>query len=781
MKTLSFFNSLIQNLYAKALPLLQNIARKTGGMMKRRDFWLLLASFPVAGILFISVIYILVLNHTFGHLPEKEELRNITQDEATQVFSSDYVLMGRYYIKNRVNISLDSVPRHIVNALIAIEDNRFYDHNGVDFKSLARVAIKSILLGDEASGGGSTITQQLVKNLYPRVDYRFISLPVNKAREHIISLRLEKVYTKEELLSFYLNTVSFGENTYGLETASRRFFDIHPSVLKIEEAALLMAMLKAPANYNPRTHYENSLNRRNLVLSQMAKHGYLRNGILDSLKNLPLNIKYARYTEHMGLAPYFREYLRQQTGEILKLIEEQTGKEYNLYTSGLKIYTTLDSRLQAYAESAVKEQMKELQSLLKLDYNGNFPWSEDEKLINSLIRRSDIYKLLKKKNSSEEEIKRIFSDSVHMEMFSWEGYKKMKMSRIDSIKYYLNFLHSGFLAIDPENGAVKAWVGGINFKHFKYDHVLSKRQAGSTFKPILYATAIENGFSPCKYISNDTITFSEYDNWHPRNSDRKYGGYYSIKGALTNSVNTVAARLIMETGIDSVINTAYRLGIGTELEKVPSLALGSAGVSLFELVQAYSSFVNGGRIVKPLYIQRIEDSEGNIIFRNEKVITGQKAFSEETAEKMLHMLISVINEGTASGIRSQFRLYGDLAGKTGTTQDQSDGWFVAITPEVIAGAWVGGEMPVVRFSTLKQGQGSSTAMPVIGNFFKKMYSNPEFEAWEKEKFVFSTIQNPEEIFNCPDYKEDTIRNKIFRIFDIFRRKGRSHRNNNNTP
>jgi penicillin-binding protein 1A len=740
---------------------------------RSKKFWFIVSAIFFSGFLFLAVLYILVLTETFGDLPDRSELRNITQDEASEVYSSDNVLMGRYYIQNRVSLALDSVPRHLVNALIATEDSRFYEHNGIDYKSLARVAIKTILMQKDESGGGSTITQQLAKNLYPRSDLGFFSLPIHKAREHIISLRLEDVYSKEQLLSFYLNTVSFGENTYGLETASKRFFNIHPSVLKVEEAAVLIGMLKGPSAYNPRTNYESSQERRNWVLSRMNVEGFLSKNELDSLKNTPISTDYRRLSEHSGLAPYFREFLRIRLKNILAGLENVNGEKYDLYTGGLRIHTTINSKLQSYAEKAISNHTAELQTLLEKHYNGNYPWSDNEQLIRYLAKNSAHFKRLKEAEMPEEEIWEFFNDTVEIEVFSWEGYQKKNFSRLDSVKYYLNFLHAGLLAMDPYSGAIRVWVGGINFRTFKYDHVLSRRQAGSTFKPILYAAAIENGFTPCEFLSNDTIIFKEYDNWQPRNADRKYGGFYSLKGALTNSVNTVSARLILETGIEKVANTAKDLGIKSDFAHVPSLALGTADVSLLEMIRAYSAFLNEGRTVEPVYIQRIEDSEGNIIYENEGPEYGISSFSPQTAEIMLQMLRNVVNRGTGAGIRSRYGLYNDMGGKTGTTQDHSDGWFISLTPDLIAGSWVGGEVPVVRFRSLNLGEGSAMAMPQVAQFLKQAYDDPEFESWYSNRFQFENLQNLEEIFDCPDFKERKRARKIFEIFEnIFRGRDR---------
>jgi penicillin-binding protein 1A len=634
---------------------------------------------------------------------------------------------------------------------------------------MARVLFKTILMGDKSAGGGSTITQQLAKNLFSRKDYGIVSLPVNKVREHIIALRLEKVYTKEEILSLYVNTVSFGENTYGLSTASKRFFDKHPATLTVEEAAMLIGMLKGPSLYNPRTNHDNSIQRRNTVISQMAKYGHLNEQQIDSIQSIPIKLNYQTYTGHSGLAPYFREFLRQKLRGILDEIESNTRENYNLYTSGLKIYTTIDSRLQSYAETSIRRHMAKLQKLFHKSWNNDFPWQKDEQLIKFIMNKSSHYQLLKQDGVADDHIAEEFEKPINMNVFSWDGIKNNKMSRLDSIRYYLNFLHAGLFAMSPENGHVFAWVGGIDFKHFKYDHVVSERQAGSVFKPVVYATALENGFTPCQFVSNDTAVFTSYNNWQPRNSDRQYGGYYSLKGALTNSVNTVAARLIMQTGIENVVQTATNLGIEGEFNYVPSLALGTQEVSLLEMVRAYTAFANHGQIVEPVYIQRIEDNEGNIIFKNDGVTYGKRAFGPETSEKLLQMMRFVISQGTGVRIRTQFDVKGDLAGKTGTTQNQSDGWFIGLTPKIAVGAWVGGEYPMVRFPNLTYGQGAATALPLVGQLLEKAYDHPEFSSWENEFFRFQHIEDFADVFGCPDYQEELRERKLDPIFKLFKR------------
>ncbi len=680
----------------------------------------------------IIIFYTLIVYGVFGPFPDRAELRDIRTEVASEVFSSDNTILGKYYIKNRSQASISKIPKHVIEALIATEDARFYEHGGIDIKSLFRVLFKSIVLQDQHSGGGSTLSQQLAKNLYPRTDLGNFTLPVNKFKEMLIAKRLERMYTKEEILSMYMNTVSFGENVFGIEAASQRFFGKKTSELLIEEAATLVGMLKATTLYNPRLNPERSKTRRNTVLAQMKKYSYIKSEQFEILKDRPLTLSYTYRDHNTGLAPYFREYLRQELNDWCKTHTKKGGGKYNIYTDGLKIYTTIDSRIQSHAEAAVAEEMKKLQKNFDR-LRPNFNKISKDPMIQQAIKRTERYRLLKKQGLSEEEIATNFQAPVMMTIFSWDGPVDREMSPLDSIIYYQYFLHAGFLAISPTSGEVLAWVGGIDHRYFKYDHVRSRRQVGSTFKPILYAGAIESGLSPCDYISNDKVEFAKFDNWTPRNSDDMYGGEYSMEGGLTHSVNVVAVNLILKAGIKRVIKTAKRLGINGELPAVPSLALGAADLSLIEMVSAYSSLTNGGLAVTPHFLQRIEDKHGNVLYELED-ISPRRVISSETAEMMTHMLKSVVNTGTGAGLRSRYRIRSDIAGKTGTTQDQADGWFIGCTPDIVAGSWVGAEDRRVHFNTLSQGQGARTAMPLWASFYKKLMKDTHYEDWKYSTF-----------------------------------------------
>lgn len=729
-----------------------------------------------------SLVYIILTFMTFflllfsfvqlglsGRLPSVDKLKNIQNNLASEVYSADNVLLGSYYIQNRTNVSYNDIPKHFIDALISTEDVRFYKHNGIDRKSIFRVIFKTILLQRESSGGGSTISQQLAKNLFPRKNYLILSMPLNKIREMIIAVRLEKAYSKKEILELYLNTVSFGENTYGIETASRRFFNKTPEKLKIEESALLVGLLKATNAYNPQLNPERSIHRRNVVLSQMVKYNYLEAQKADSLKKLQIKLNYVRITHNEGPAPYFREHLRQDMLEWCKKNLKEDGTEYNIYTDGLKIYTTINYDLQLYAEESVRNHMKYLQKIFDQHWGKREPWGSNKNIIDEKIKNSDHYKQLKKEGKSHEKIIEILSKPVKTELFTWEGKIEKNISPIDSIKYYLKFLHSGFMAMEAKTGYIRAWVGGINYKYFQFDHVTSKRQPGSVFKPVIYAAALENGHDPCNFIANDSVVYNEYDNWTPRNADRNYGGMYSMKGGLTNSVNTISVHLLMETGIDKAKKLAENMGIESKLPDVPSLALGTGEVTLLEMIKSYTVFINKGSLIRPIYVRRIEDKYGNVLFGDTPEITEENIISPVTAETITEMLKGVVNDGTAASLRSVYGLDSEIAGKTGTTQSNTDGWFIGYTPDLIAGVWVGGENPLIRFRSMAYGQGSHSAMPIWAMFMKKLYNDPLYRFSKNSQFHIS----PEVIENldCPDYKEEP--SDIFK--EIFKKPGESVR------
>lgn len=723
-----------------------------------------LKAFVYGSVTFVSIgllLFLLVRIGVFGKIPKEVDLKQVKNNTATEIISVDNKLLGRFYYQNRTNSKLQDVPEEFLKALIATEDARFYKHNGVDTRSTFRVLIKSVLLFNKSAGGGSTITQQLAKNLFPRKRYSVLTVPVAKIREIIIAKRLEKVYTKDEILELYLNTVSFGENTYGIETASIIFFNKKPAELKLEESALLVGMLKANGNYNPRINAEAALIRRNTVINQMVKYKYIDKEKADSLKETSIKLKYRRLTHNEGPAPYIREHLRQEVAEILKDKKKSDGSSYNLYSDGLKIYTTVNYTMQVYAEEAVKEHLSQLQKIFDKQWKGKEPWLKNPDLAKQQIKQSVIYKSLASAGYTYTDAKTAMQEKHASKIFSWGGEKDTLISSLDSILYHFKTLQTGVLIMNPNNGDIIAWIGGPDYKYFKYDHVTSKRQVGSTFKPIVYAAALESGTDPCSFYANDSIVYTEYDNWTPRNSDGKYGGYYSMKGALTKSVNTVSVKILMEAGIDSTISIAHKMGVTASLPKVPSLALGSGEVSLYEMVQAYCVFMNKGRTVSPRIIRRIEDAQGRLIYSDPAHELGDSVISVQTAETILAMLQGVVNQGTAANLRSIWKFNNDLAGKTGTTQDQADGWFIGMDPNLVMGVWVGGESPVVRFRGMYYGQGSFAAMPVFARFHSKLYSDPVYKFMKNASFKFEN-----DVFSrldCDDYSEDA-EEAIFQIF-----------------
>ena len=705
------------------------------------------------GFIFIFTFYALIRFEIIDELPSGNDLAAIENSIASEVYSEDRQLLGKYYIQNRINANLEDISPVLVNALVATEDARFFEHGGVDFRSWFRVFFKSILLQDDDSGGGSTLSQQLAKNLYPRKRYRFLSLPVNKVREMIVARRLERIYSKKELLAMYLNTVSFSDNTFGIKVATKRFFNTNPKNVRAEEAAVLVGMLKGTSIFNPINHPERSLKRRNVVLSQMNRYGYLVGNPIDSLQALPLNLSYKKEGNTEGTATYFREHLRLELNKLLKDHKKEDGSNYNLYKDGLKIYTTIDSRLQLFAEEAVAEHMRDLQATFFRHWKQGKPWGSDKE-IQKIVEQTPLYQRLKKEGKPKGIIDEVLRQPKKMTIFTWDGDQEKEMSVVDSIKYYQSLLNTGFLATNPRDGRIKAWIGGIDNKYFQYDHIKSKRQPGSTFKPLVYAAALQQEIPPCEYNYNRLVTYTEYDDWTPENSDGKYDGVYSMEGALSNSVNAVTVDMMMRVGIASVKTLAQQMGISSTIPDVPSIALGTAEVSLYDMVQVYSTFANQGARQALSFIRRIETKEGEVLidFDEEERVTEQ-VLTPAQAMMMTKMLQSVVDSGTARRLRFRYDLQNDIAGKTGTTQNHSDGWFIGYTPDLVAGAWVGAESPAVRFRTIALGQGANTALPIWGRFMKKVYGHPAFKA--SYQSTFPTL--PDSIqwqMDCPPYLAD---------------------------
>lgn len=711
--------------------------------------------------LFGSLFFILIFLGVLGPVPTKNQLKIINNPLASEVFSADGKILGRYYIENRSNVSFDEISPNVINALIATEDARFYEHRGIDEIALMRVFVKSILLHKESSGGGSTLSQQIAKNLFPRVNYGPLSMPVNKIRESIIAYRLERIYTKQEILALYLNTVSFAENTYGIEVAAERFFSKSPAALDIDEAAVLVGMLKANNYYNPRTHSERALGRRNVVIDQMAKYEYITGEQAETYKNKPLKINYRVITYNQGPAPYFLEKIKPRLLEWCKNHKNEEGENYNLYTDGLKIKTTVNYNLQYYADQSVKEYMKNLQRVFDNHWKNRDIFRENPEILQSAKNR-----LAAERNNKNID----FSEQVDATLFSWDGITEKEISRLDSLKHYLKMLNAGFIAVSPKTGELKAWVGGIDYRYFQFDHVTSPRQTGSVFKPFVYLAALENDIPADKYFVNQLKVYEEYQNWEPHNSHDEYGGYYSMKGALAQSLNTVSVDVLLETGIPETIELAHDFGISSDLPNYPSLALGVASVSLQEIVEAYAGIVNDGVPVETHYLLEIADKNGQVLETFEYQPNDESVASPENCRAVVNMLEEVVESGTGKGIRTIYNIEGDFAGKTGTTQNNSDGWFIGITPDLVAGCWVGADDPRIHFRTTTYGQGAYMALPIVGKFYRKTYSDPRFS-----RLKYNLFASPEPellaMLNEPQYRDMLdIGKKDFNLAGLFKSK-----------
>ncbi len=745
--------------------------------------------------LFVILLFVFISLEFFGSLPTFEELENPKSNLASEVISEDHKVLGTYFIQNRTFIGFDKISPNLVKALLATEDIRFNRHSGIDARGLGRVFVKTLLLGNRQAGGGSTITQQLAKNLFPRDTVyhsffitKFAHLSVSKLKEWITAVRLEKNYTKNEILSMYFNIVEFGGNSFGIKSAAKTFFNTTPDSIKIEQAALLVGLVNAPSKYSPVRNPERSIARRNFVLSQMHKYEFISKHTYDSLVRIPLKLNYKVQDHNVGLATYFRETLRQILIARKPLpnyyfthdqyVEDSLqwannpiygwcnknlkpdGTPYSIYRDGLKIYTTINSRMQQYAEEAVEEHLgKNLQ--IEFDYEQKMSGNHlfDSKLTNEQVRsillhamkQTDRYKSLKQKGVSTEEIYANFNTKTRMTIFTWKGEMDTLMTPLDSIKHYKRYLRAGFMAMNPHTGFIKAYVGGPNYRHFKYDQVLQgKRQVGSTIKPFLYTLAMQEGYSPCYKIPNVPQTFPEGDStWTPKNSgSTKYDGkMVTLKWGLANSVNNISAWLIKQFTPQAVADIIKKMGVTSKIQAVNSVMLGTSEIPLYEMVGAYSTFANKGVHVEPLMVIKIEDKNGNVLesFSPQKT----EAISEQTAYLMINLLEGVVNNGTAYGLRSYFELPGPIAGKTGTTQNHADGWFMGMLPNLVTGTWAGAEDRSVHFQGIHLGQGASMAMPIYALFLEKVYKDPRLgispnDQWEKplvEKYFDTDCEN----------------------------------------
>ncbi len=728
--------------------------------------------------IFVAVIvaaFLLVSSGLLGYLPSIDQLENPIDKYASQVISSDDQMLFTYSRENenRIMVDYSELSPHLIDALISTEDQRYYTHSGIDAIGLGRAIFKTILLQDESSGGGSTITQQLAKLLYSPKASNKLQRVFQKPIEWIIAVKLERRYTKDEIINLYLNKYDFNYNAVGIESAARTYFNKRPIDLNIQESAMLVGMLKNSSLYNPQRRPEVTKDRRDVVLAQMRKNGHLTFQQTDSLQKLPIELDFNR-VDHISIpAPYYRQHLakvmmavkperknyaswqgQQFTEDSLSWINDPLygwcnknkkadGSYYNIYTDGLKIYSTIDSRMQKYAEQAVREHLEYLQPQFTAEKRGKkyAPYSNKvannaEKLMQTAMKQTDRYRILKKEGWSEEKILSNFKDTpVEMKVFSWKGEIDTTMTPWDSIRYHKTYLRAGFMAMSALTGHVKAYVGGPDFSHFKYDMVSTgKRQIGSTIKPYLYTLAMEEGLTPCDGMVHGPITIMAENGqpWTPRNTRGSQGGFVSIKWGLQNSDNWVTAYLMSLFSPYAFARMLKSFGLKSPADPVVSLALGPNDASVYEMAGAYTAFVNGGIRIEPLLVTRIEDSYGNVVANF--VPRMQEIFSENTSYKMLDMLKAVVDGGTGNRLRRLYNLKGEMGAKTGTTNDNSDAWFMSFTPEIVASAWVGGEEPSIHFDRMAYGQGATAALPIHGLFYQRLYADPELNYTDDGKF-----------------------------------------------
>jgi penicillin-binding protein 1A len=747
------------------------VKKSTGFRKYIVGFWTLFG----IGLLILILLFLMAGWGAFGKMPEFEELENPESNLATEIFSADGETLGKYYSENRTPIKYEDLPTHLIQALVATEDERYYEHSGIDAKGTLRAAI---FLGSK--GGASTITQQLAKLLFTEdVSKNFFGRVIQKFKEYIIAVRLERQYTKEEIITMYFNKYDFVYQAVGIRSAAKIYFDKEAKGLKTEEAAVLVAMLVNASLYNPVRRPEMVEQRRNLVLKQMEKNGFLTSMEKDSLQAIPMKIIFTPQGHDEGIATYFRVYLQGFMKDWIEKNPKPDGGTYNIYRDGLKIYTSIDSRMQKYAEEAVTMHMSHLQKEFDWQNRNNktAPFrdineSQVAHIVKNAMRVSARWHKMEAQGKSKKEIEDSFDKKTEMSIFSWSGIKDTIMTPRDSILYYKSFLNAGMMSMTPQTGEVKAWVGGINFKHFKYEHVKqARRQVGSTFKPFVYATAIDQlKLSPCDVLPRNHFTMEagkhgNQNDWSPRNSDNKYEGMLTLKNALALSVNTITARLIDKIGPKPVIEMLDKLGVDTrEIPAVPSIALGTADMSVFEMVSAYSTFVNEGVYVKPVIVNRIEDKNGTVLYQ--QVPETRDVLSKEAAYVTVNLMEGVTQfgsgvrlRGTWAGNQDHYRravtgypydFKNPIAGKTGTTQNQSDGWFMGMVPNLVTGVWVGGEDRAVHFPGITYGQGATMALPIWGIYMKKVYADKDLEV---SSGAFPRPENLSIVIDCDNYGE----------------------------
>lgn len=728
------------------------------------NFWIFFSIF----IFIIFIVFILAYKGWLGNLPSTADIENPSMEVGSEVYDIKGELLGKFFYENRVLMTYNQLPKYLVNALLAKEDIRFKEHSGIDGRSILRAIFS---LGYK--GGGSTISQQLAKLLFTGISSKNkIQRLYQKLLEWVLSIELERRYTKEEIISMYFNKFDFLFNAKGIETASRTYFNKSTSQLNISECATLVGMLENPSLYNPKIRPKNAKKQRNLVLFQMKKYHFIDDFIYKNILNKPINLNFKLLKQDFGLSTYYAEFLRKEVKEALEEYQQRTGKNFNIYSSGLKIYTTIDSRMQNYAEYAVKKHLSYLQTIFDAYQlkNKTAPFyginlKKREKIFLASMRRTKLYQDLKQKRKSELEIIKEFKKRKYFKVFSWNGDKEIITSAWDIIAYKKSIMQTGVLSIEPSTGYIKAWVGGVDFNHFQYDHVYqTKRQVGSIFKPFVYVTAIEKlHYNPCTKISNERFVSG---NWSPRNVDGKYGGYLTLKDAFAKSVNTVSTRLISMTTPKSVILLARKMGVKSAIPENLSISLGSADLTLYELTGAFNTFNNYGRYIKPSLLLRIEDKYGKTI--KEHIPFSYEVFNEKVAYIMLKLMQGVVDYGTGKKVRN-YGIFGEVAGKTGTTNDHSDGWFVGLVPNLTTTVWVGWEDRFAHFQKLSLGQGATMALPIWSYYMSSIYKdkNLEYEQYEiftsPESFNWDNCEYDNRN-NISQKEEDSIKKENIQLF-----------------
>ena len=697
-------------------------------------------------LLLVSVAAMGVIYYLASPIPDQEALSNIEQIRSSEVYDVNGSVMASFYSRDRYPVALSSISPYVIDALVATEDHRFYSHSGVDYLSLVRVALKSVIMGENA-GGGSTITQQLAKNLMGRKQVELLYYPVNKTREMVMAGRLEEIYSKEEILELYLNTVPFGNRIYGIESASRAFFNKHAINLTLPEAATLVGMLKANTTYHPGLHPHSSTTRRNLVLSLMYDHKMIDQFELTEAETATLEVSGNWRKEDRS---YLLTQVKKQATEIVEIYNSKEDVDLNIHTSGLKIYTTIDAGLQKEANKALQRHMISLQETFDQQ------WKEDFWERHPYILEAEIKKVAGGRSTEE------MMQEREMTIYFGQDPEIKVWSPMDSLRYYLKQLQAGFVAVDPHSGGILAWVGGHNYQLFPYDHVdySAKRQVGSVFKPVVYTAALEAGIDPCTYYTAEQVAYEvEEGEWNPRNSDGSYEGTLTMEDALEESVNTVSVKILESVGIERTIQMARQLGISSSIPEVLSIAVGTPSISLIEMVSAYAVFANEGYRIDPHLITRIEDVDGNVLYSREP--TKQRVINKNTALEMTYFLKGVVDNGTASSLRGTYGLTNDLGGKTGTTQANADGWFMSISPRMVTGVWVGGAYPAIAFSSTREGQGATMALPVVGNLYRQINQQESYNSFTRARFA-PLPQDVATALDCLPLEDD--RNFFQRLF-----------------